>query len=179
MPEIYVVFFFFAVYKAYSHFSTFTKPRASAEKIIEKKSIMLPGTNKATNFYQTFDKFCKRILQLKLPNTWSIKIANNLAHICKEDDDHELNHTDIYVDESLSFTIRKNANLIPSQHEIYSMYERSVKYVTLTNLIKHLLTFNTCSGVTNEKAKKCAILHSVPKKFNLNQLFSNPTIFYR
>ena len=140
---------------------------------------MLPGTNKATNFYQTFDKFCKRILQLKLPNTWSIKIANNLAHIYKEDDDHELNHTDIYVDESLSFTIRKNANLIPSQHEIYSMYERSVKYVTLTNLIKHLLTFNTCSGVTNEKAKKCAILHSVPKKFNLNQLFSNPTIFYR
>ena len=176
MPKIYG---FFAVYKLYSHFSTLTKPRASAEKIIEKKNIMLPETNKATNFYQTFNKFCNRILQLKLPNAWSIKTANNLAHIYKEDDDHELNHTDIYVDESLSFTIPIHANLIPSQHKIYSMYEKSVKYVTLTNLIKHLLTFNTCSGVTNEKAKKCEVLHSVPKKFSPNQLFNNPTIFYR
>ena len=86
---------------------------------MEKKIIILPDTNEATYFYQTNEEFCKRILQLKLPNTWSIKIANNLAHIYKGDDDHELNHTDIYVDESLSFTIRIYANLIPSQREIY------------------------------------------------------------
>ena len=54
----------------------------------------------------------------------------------------------------VSFTIRIYANLIPSQHEIYSMYEKSEKYATLTNLIKLLLTFKTCSSVTNENAKK-------------------------
>ena len=58
------------------------------------------------------------------------------------------------------------------------MYEKSVKYVTLTNLIKHLLAFNSCSGVTNENAKKCAVSHSIPKKFNPNQIFNNPTMFY-
>ena len=55
------------------------------------------------------------------------------------------------------------------------MYEKSVKYVTLTNLIKHLLAFNSCSGVTNENAKKCAVSQSIPKKFNPNQIFNNPT----
>ena len=64
---------------------------------------MLLETNKAADFYQTFEEFCKRILQLKLPNTWSIKIANNLAHIYEKDDDHEFNHTDIYVDESVIY----------------------------------------------------------------------------
>ena len=66
---------------------------------------MLPETNKAADFYQSFEEFCKKIFQLKISNIWSIKIVNNLAHIYKEDDDHQLNHTDIYVDESLSFTI--------------------------------------------------------------------------
>lgn len=27
--------------------------------------------------------------------------------------------------------------------------------------------------------EKCAVLHSVPKKFSPNQLFNNPTMFYR
>ena len=85
---------------------------------------MPPETNKARDFYQIFEKFFKRILQLKLPNNWSIKITNNLGQSYKEDDDHEHNHTDIYFDESLSFTIHMYANLIPSQHAIYSMHEK-------------------------------------------------------
>ena len=115
---------------------------------------MPPDTSKATDFYRIFRGFCKRTLQLKLSNTCSIIIANKLSPIYKEDDDPELHHTDIYFDESLSFTIRIYANLIPSQHKIYSMYEKSIKYVTLSNLIKHLLTFSTCSGVINENAKR-------------------------
>lgn len=74
---------------------------------------MSPDTSKATDFYRIFRGFCKRTLQLKLSNACSIIIANKLYPIYKEDDDHELNHTDIYVDESLSFTIRIYANLIP------------------------------------------------------------------
>ena len=66
----------------------------------------------------------------------------------------------------------------PSQHKTYSMYKKSVKDVTLWNQFTHLLNFNTCSSVTNENAKNCAVLHSVTKTFNPNQLVKNPTIFY-
>ena len=59
------------------------------------------------------------------------------------------------------------------------MYEKTVKYVTFKNLIKHLLTFKRYSGFTNRNGKKYAVLYSVPKKFSPNQLFNNPTTFYR
>ena len=148
------------------------------KRLLQRKTLCHQTQTKPQIFTRYFGGSCQRTLQVKLSNTCSIIIANNLSHVYKEDDDHELNHTDIYFDESLSFTISIYANLISSQHKIYSVYEKSVKYVTLTNLIKHLLAFNSCSGVTNENAKKCAVSHSIPKKFNPNQIFNNPTMFY-
>lgn len=124
------------------------------KRLLQRKTLCHQTQTKPQIFTRYFGGSCQRTLQVKLSNTCSIIIANNLSHVYKEDDDHELNHTDIYFDESLSFTISIYANLISSQHKIYSVYEKSVKYVTLTNLIKHLLTFSTCSGVTNENAKR-------------------------
>ena len=78
---------------------------------------MLPETKNTTDCYQIYEDFCKQIFQWKWPNTWNIK----LAYTYKEDNSHEINYTNIYIDESLSYTIRIYVNLIPSQHGIYSM----------------------------------------------------------
>ena len=47
---------------------------------------------------------------------------------------------EIYVDEDVDFTARVLLWSVPSTHELYSLYGRSVKKVTLCNLIKHIMS---------------------------------------
>lgn len=161
-------------------FSTITKPRISAQSLTEKRdSVIIPQKTKEF-FYQTFEEFVKRAQLLKLGNDWNIKMAQKFVHIFKNDGVHDISHTDIYVLNDLSFTVRIFAWCIPKEHSIYSYYEKSMKNITLSNLIKYITTFNICSGVTNDNAKSGSTLHSVPKIFNpMEDPAVHQTTFYR
>ena len=107
-------------------------------------------------------------------------MAAKFIHIYKSDGVHDISHTDIYVLNDLSFTIRIFAWCIPKEHSIYSSYEKSIKNITLSNLIKYISTFNICSGVTNENAKSGSTLHTAPKIFNpIEDPGIHETTFYR
>ena len=75
---------------------------------------------------------------------------------------------EIYVDKNIMFIIRVMLWTIPSNHQVYSTYESSLRNITVSNLIKCLLELKICPGLLNNYAGSC-IEHSVPRKFNINE----------
>ena len=71
----------------------------------------------------------------------------------------------IKVDDSLAFTIQIFDWFMPEDHKIYKSTKRSLKNITITNLIHTLNSYNICSGVdTNELSEKLTY-YSMKKVF--------------
>ena len=98
------------------------------------------------------DEFKKRISSLKLPDDWQISDKEN--HIFKKSKSYEISSIDIYVGEDLEFIIRVFSWCIPLDHEIYTKYKKTMKNITLSNLIKVISYYNICSGIKGDQAKK-------------------------
>ena len=86
-----------------------------------------------------------------------------------------------FIDYLLNFTIRVFAWCLAIDHEIYKKYEKSVKNITLSNLLKEIAQYQICKGIHNEKVFQSAEQHVVPKKFDLlsNTSKTCETKFYR
>ena len=108
----------------------------------------------------------------KLPDDWQISDKEN--HIFQKSKSYEISSIDIYVGEDLEFIIRVFSWCIPLDHEIYTKYKKTMKNITLSNLIKVISYYNICSGIKDDQAKKTAICHSVPKTFDFFQNSSVP-----
>ena len=125
-------------------------------------------------------EFKKRISSLKLPDDWQISDKQN--HVFQKRKSYEISSVDIHVGEDLEIIIRVFSWSIPLDHEIYTKYKKTMKNITLSNLIKVTSYYNICSGILDEQAKKIAICHSVPKTFDFSQNSSVPfhqVTFYR
>ena len=57
---------------------------------------------------------------------------------------------DIYVRDNLEFTIRVFAVCIAANHEIYMKFSKSVKNITLSNLVQEISHYCICEGIKNE-----------------------------
>ena len=57
--------------------------------------------------------------------------------------------SDIYIRANLEFTICVFAVCIPANHEIYMKFSKSVKNITLSNLVQEISHY--CGGIKNEK----------------------------
>ena len=58
------------------------------------------------------------------------------------DEVHSVPKFEIHVDNNLSFTIRVMLWSLPDNHNIYVVNNRSLRNITLSNLIKSLTNFN-------------------------------------
>ena len=105
-------------------------------------------------------EFKKIILSLKLPGDWQIPDQQN--HIFRKSKSYEISSTDIYVGEDLEFIIRVFSWCIPLDHEIYTIYKKTMKNIT-SNLIKVISNYNIYPGIKIEQAKKQPF---VPKAFD-------------
>ena len=78
---------------------------------------------------------------------------------------------EIFVDESLAFTVRVFMWLLPDDHDLYVTHKRSMRNVTLSNLISVLENYNICTGITNKSVTRtgCFIKHCIPRRFELYQ----------
>eukprot|EP00112_Aurelia_sp_Birch-Aquarium-sp1_P006927 Seg1756.13 transcript_id=Seg1756.13/GoldUCD/mRNA.D3Y31 product=Catalase protein_id=Seg1756.13/GoldUCD/D3Y31 len=83
------------------------KPRESAKKIGEKKALHQIDSTVKSVCYKSFSEFCLRAKKSKLPDKWRISAEEaDFVKIAKEDEVHELPITEIYIDDSLGFTVR-------------------------------------------------------------------------
>ena len=81
---------------------------------------------------------------------------------------HSVPKFEIYVEESLNFTVRCLLWSVPVEHELYCLYKQSVKKITLSNLVSCLSSYKLCPGLAFQFAGGC-IEHTVPRIFTLNK----------
>ena len=76
---------------------------------------------------------------------------------------------EIFVDGSLAFTVRVFMWLVPDDPDLYVTHKRSMRNVTLSNLISVLENYNICTGITNKSVTRtgCFIKHCIPRRFEL------------
>ena len=68
---------------------------------------------------------------------------------------------------------------IPANYEIYTKFSKSVKNITLSNLVQEFSLYCICEGIKNEKNFQYTNQHSVPRIFNPNVTTSSTfTKFY-
>ena len=82
----------------------------------------------------------------KLPHDWQISDKKN--HIFQKSKFYEISSTDIYIGEDLEFIIHVFYWCITFGHEIYTKCEKT------SNLIEVISTYNICSGIKSQQAKK-------------------------
>ena len=133
-------------------FSTYTNSRTSAESIAAKRLNSPTKEKPEGDYYADLHEFKKRISSLKLPDDWQMSDKQN--HIFQKSKSYEISSMDIYVGEDLEFIIRVYSWCIPLDHEIYTKYKKTMKNITLSNLIKVISYYNICSGIKDDQAKK-------------------------
>ena len=155
--------------------------RNSAASIATKKASAppLPPPQKV-DCYQSFEEFEKRVAKLHLPENWQINSLSNYYQILKHDTIHGIPIFDVYIGNNLEFAIRVFAVCIPANHEIYMKFSKSVKNITLSNLVQEISHYCICEGIKNDFFFQYTNQHSVPKIFNPNVTTpSTFTKFYR
>ena len=128
--------------------------------------------------YSNFEDFKKRIVKLSLNNCWQIDIQDTLVIITSISVEHILPKYEIFVDQSLGFSVRVYGWLLPDDHELYSSFNRSFFNVTLTNFMFELSKHFFCEGITTpDPCKEINFQkHVIPKKFNYISFI--PTKFF-
>ena len=130
--------------------------------------------------YKNFIDFKDRITKLSLDDSWHIDINNesNLVIITCISTGHILPLFEIYVDQTLAFTLRVYGWLLPEDHELYLSHKRSFLNITLSNFIIELKQKNIlCEGITTPDPSKEINFqkHVVPKIFDYSSFQQSTT----
>ena len=143
--------------------------------IAEKKETTVPEVTAPHIYYKSYDEFCTRINALKL-HEWKILPGKEFTQIWKNDNKHSIPLFNIYVEENLRFTIRVFNWCITNDHKIYNQNRRSLKNITLSNLISTITNYVVCTGITNSQIINSESLakHFVPKDFDPSFEQQNP-----
>jgi hypothetical protein len=131
-------------------------------RVIVKEQV----TTKKHVYYKHFSDFCNRITQLKSLTEWSVEKTNNRVVFRKLNASLLLAEYEIIVDDSLGFTIIIIGWLVPENHFIYTRHLRSVRYITISELINLVKTLSVCQGVGDVDALLEVVHHVVPKVFD-------------
>ena len=148
--------------------STITKSRSSAESIsLKRSSLPVPEITHVVSYYKDFAEFQKRIMLVKLPASWHIVPDTNNIKIFNQDASHALPYIEVFVDTDLQFTVRVFMWKLPDDHEIYVKNSRTVRNITLSNLIHILTSYGLCTGISDVDAVKTTFIkHCIPQITN-------------
>lgn len=155
-----------------------TRSTLAIEKRLEIQTLQeLSPPLSTPNVYKDFNEFFLRISKLSLSSCWNINNSkeNNLILISCVSPDHIIPKYEIFVDETLSFSVRVFGWMLCDDHELYQICERSFLNITLSNFIARLNQFKLCCGVITpdmEKELNCR-KHIVPKVFDYFQYKNN------
>ena len=90
------------------------------------------------SFYKGFSEHCQGVKSLKSLGDWSLKIFDDKVVLKKMVDPYVLPHLDIIMDDSLGFTAKVFGSYLPEDHPLYLDFHRTVRTITVTNLIGQL-----------------------------------------
>ena len=98
--------------------------------------------------YRGFSELCQRVKSLNSLGDWSLKIFDERILLKKMVDQYVLPHLEIVIDESLGFTVKVFGSYLPEDHPLYLYYCRTVRKITVSNLLRQLEGYKLCDGVS-------------------------------
>ena len=126
-----------------------------------------------SNAYKDFFDFRKRVSNLSPGETWKVQWIESysdkkLCHATFKISDYVLPKFEIFVEDSLYFTIRVFAWMLMDSHELYTKYQRSFLNVTFSKFIVDLAQLQLCNGIQSPDPVEALDFqkHCVPKTFD-------------
>ena len=107
----------------------------------------------------------KQVLKLKeLKRNWNVVTLDDRITMQKMKLPYLLPEYEIVIDDSLGFTLTVFHWLLPESHELYKKHHRSVKQVSIQQLIEEIMGYTLCNGITHG-IKDCTNIehHVIPK----------------
>ena len=130
-------------------------------------------SNKKTGpAYKSFSEFSKKVQKLKL-NRWTVSIEQTTVNFKFTTLNLLIPKLEIAVNDSLECTIMIFGWILPDDHYIYKKYYRSVRNITISNLLNEIISFELCPGLEKINSEEL-INHVVPLKIDLENLISHP-----
>ena len=119
-------------------------------------------TKPAKYCYASFSELYKRVRQLKSLNHWKIGYHEDRIIIAYFEQDHVPPKYKLTLKESLGFDIQIYEWLLLEVHALYKSYKRSLRNVTVTDLISSCKTFEICPGTNSKELCGDLIVHIIP-----------------
>ena len=107
----------------------------------------------------------KQVLKLKeLKRNWNVVTLDDRITMQKMKLPYLLPEYEIVIDDSLGFTLTVFHWLLPENHELYKKHHKSVKQVSIQQLIEEIMGYTLCNGITH-RIKECTNIehHVIPK----------------
>jgi hypothetical protein len=95
-------------------------------------------------------------------NDWSVTCTENVVRIWKVDVPYIIPTYDIQIDDSLGFTLNVYGWFLPEDHMIYKSTKRSLRNITVSDLIREILQLEVCAGHTVDAFTGNSVHHVLP-----------------
>lgn len=117
-----------------------------------------------TYYYSTFAEVCSRVSKCKLDN-WTVDERERELRISNFCHPFIVPKYQLIICIELEFTIAVYGWLLPDTHDIYSKYRRSIRNVTVSNILKEIEAFVVCDGITE---RPDVVEHVIPQEIDLD-----------
>ena len=153
---------------------TINLPIKSHEKITttEPRRVLtydreLPPPKEIKLYYKNLKDLQQKTSNLKF-NGWRIDVNEKKIAYKFFMSPYLLPKYEIVIDENFGFNIIVFGWLLPDDHIIYKKYFRSMKNITVSELMKSLSPFKFCCGIDkSEEVSSSFMHHIIPVEFNL------------
>ena len=122
-------------------------------------------------FYSDFKDLVKRVKSLKTLSAWIVDEAIDRLVLTKKSSLVVLPKIQITIDHSLGFSVSVYGWFLPDDHEIYTENMRSVRNITVSELVKRIDALLICPGVRPFELSSSIVHHIIPK--SVDPLLSN------
>ena len=122
--------------------------------------------------YKDWTEFCNRVQKLKL-HQWNIKFNDDSsAHFQHREKPYLVPKFEVIINDSLEFTCVVFGWSLPNVSCIYKHYMRSLRNITISELLKEMLSYHVCRGIDNNVnvINSTIVSHTIPCELNPTQL---------
>ena len=123
---------------------------------------------KAHLYYQNLQDVKNRVGKLVLKE-WAIVIEESKVTVAKYECPYILPKFEITIDESLAYTISVFKWYLPDDHFLYKDFKRTVRLVTISDLVRNLERLQICKGHRQDFLTGKSIRHAIPLDNNIEE----------
>ena len=121
---------------------TITRPTSSIQRREEHLESTTLSPPPPSYIYKDFqDDFKDRIIKLSLNDLWQFELSENLVIATFKSTNHVLPKFEVFIDNTLTFSLRVYGWMLPQNHELYSKFNKSFLNVTFSNFATYVRQF--------------------------------------